>query len=155
MNWLHLVRSLAMLKVHRNPSPSLGDMQGLSLIKAIMPSEQKDSQSPNQFTSCPFLTLTQSKAAGALLFGVGRNEVEWSNTPNHTHVLETFLNVKVALRAWKLPQFVCYCSGCTMTLSLLTMTKMKWPLSISFLLVFLSHSYTTEAHRREDLGFKT
>lgn len=136
MNWLQLVRSVAILKVDRNPSPSLRRIEGLSLINTIMSLEQKDSRSPNPVTSCPFLTLTQRKAAGALLLRVGRNEVEWSNIPNHKSVLETFLHVKVALGAWKLPKFVCCCRGCAMTLALLQMTKMKWPSSISFFASF-------------------
>lgn len=95
--WVHSVRSLAMLKVHRNLSSSLEAMQSLSLLNDIMPSEQKDRWSPNQLTSCPFLTLIQRKADGALTFRAGRNGVEWSNIPNYTCVLQTFFRVKVAL----------------------------------------------------------
>lgn len=86
-----------MLKVHRNPFFCLGGMQGFSPINTLIPLEQKDSWRPNKLTSCPFLALTGRK--GALLRSVGRDEVEWSNIPNHKCVLETLCHVKVALRA--------------------------------------------------------
>lgn len=92
INLLQLVRSLAIYKIHWNPSPFLEGMQGLSLINLIMPLEWKDSQSPNWFTSCPFLTLTQRKATGTLFCRVGRNEVEWSSIPKHKYVLDIFFH---------------------------------------------------------------
>lgn len=92
INLLQLVRSLAIYKMHRNPSPFLEGMQGLSLINLIMPLERKDSQSPNWFTSCPFLTLAQRKATGTLFCRVGRNEVEWRSIPKHKYVLDIFFH---------------------------------------------------------------
>lgn len=102
INWLHLARSLPMLKVHRSTSSCLRRMQELSPINTIMPLGQKDRWTPNQFTSCPFLTLPHRKDSHALLFRVGRNEVKWSTISNHKCVLKTFCHVMVALRAWKL-----------------------------------------------------
>lgn len=92
INLLHLVRSLAIFKVHRNPSLFLEGMQDLFLINLITPLEQKGRRSLNWFTSCPFLTLTQRKATGALFCRVDRNEVEWSNIPKHKCVLDIFFH---------------------------------------------------------------